>query len=997
MPSLIPPRSTHCPALQYPSVRTRVQAGGKLPPRRFTRRAPLYTAVCPQPLMPDPRPAKGGSSGSISVGRSTNTKASKNSSGAGVGSVSTPPGRPNSEHPHRKQATGPISKLVACGCVTESPNGGAIHIKVLVKPGAKDSAVTGLDEAQGDIGVRLAAKPQDGEANLELVRVLADILGLPKGQVSLLHGGGKNRSKTAVVAGAERVKAEAALAGLLDPHRRTGKVFGAAPCTTQTRPPATLFTEMDASHTPTQMDSSKRLSSPASQACGRGLSSAWQTLTLIEESSCNAQAQTYGAVAIPLVIASDTARERACQLAASFASEGGCRRAAAGTQQTNGGRETKQSSGVSTTSGTNSVSEARSTDGVSEARSHDGVSDSSTINNVSEARCTDGASGISGMDSARSTGAEQDGTGKPGDQASTKVSHSKPCTEAPPLAEPCTGDVGFRTCCTLLGVRGQRGDGEACESGDGEEGARVCPAVESEEESPAGVRFVPSPEDAPAGVRFDWVASSVCPHRAPKRSQREQQRSVSGTSGCASTGNSEWASGIHRGVPTSNRAWAKSSSVSADASMAWRRDLASRKGCLLEVAHAMFRAGQTTVGKRVKGRHACPRQVPRVSNITRESFREIFLRGQPVVLSGLDLGPCVARWRDLDYLVEAVGTDRVVRVHVCAVGQVASFGGIGARVVDLAGHRPANTPKNFAFVDMGFGEFVARCVAAARAVPCGGAHQERKGEGGQDKGERVRDGDAGRGGVPCEALGSAKPRRYAGEGDVGVKGATCYVGNDSQATRESVPGGGVCHPDASNQPAGGKVVPHQPHANNRECMNDSPHHLTDHAVPDGGSGPLGRSNNNLRECLYLRSVVPGKGKEAARTASDVRALFPGLAGDLNLFEGLLYELEEYHSSVLRVTSARTQLWTHYDIMDNVLTQVVGCKRVVLFPPSEEPHMYVEGSSSRVDDIDAPDLSRFPLFERAMATAVECVASVTISQALRGRTVAHPVAAAAVIS
>eukprot|EP00899_Mesostigma_viride_P023174 jgi/Mesvir1/4040/Mv06402-RA.1 len=443
----------------------------------------------------------------------------------------------------------------------------------------------------------------------------------------------------------------------------------------------------------------------------------------------------YGAVAIPLVIASDTARERACQLAASFASEGGCRRAAAGTQQTNGGRETKQSSGVSTTSGTNSVSEARSTDGVSEARSHDGVSDSSTINNVSEARCTDGASGISGMDSARSTGAEQDGTGKPGDQASTKVSHSKPCTEAPPLAEPCTGDVGFRTCCTLLGVRGQRGDGEACESGDGEEGARVCPAVESEEESPAGVRFVPSPEDAPAGVRFDWVASSVCPHRAPKRSQREQQR-------VAAAGGKPLPNGMEEGLGVSQRLppGGGPRHVPCWSNYSWQAGQRQ-----VPEGPSPPRAALRETPRLSNNRHACPRQVPRVSNITRESFREIFLRGQPVVLSGLDLGPCVARWRDLDYLVEAVGTDRVVRVHVCAVGQVASFGGIGARVVDLAGHRPANTPKNFAFVDMGFGEFVARCVAAARAVPCGGAHQERKGEGGQDKGERVRDGDAGRG------------------------------------------------------------------------------------------------------------------------------------------------------------------------------------------------------------------------------------------------------------
>eukprot|EP00899_Mesostigma_viride_P017220 jgi/Mesvir1/2549/Mv00984-RA.1 len=139
-------------------------------------------------------------------------------------------------------------------------------------------------------------------------------------------------------------------------------------------------------------------------------------------------------------------------------------------------------------------------------------------------------------------------------------------------------------------------------------------------------------------------------------------------------------------------------------------------------------------------------------------------------------------------------------------------------------------------------------------------------------------------------------------------------------------------------------------------MNDSPHHLTDHAVPDGGSGPLGRSNNNLRECLYLRSVVPGKGKEAARTASDVRALFPGLAGDLNLFEGLLYELEEYHSSVLRVTSARTQLWTHYDIMDNVLTQLRTHCGIV--DDQEKVLMHVGGDSVLCFLVSATQVKQF---------------------------------------
>jgi hypothetical protein len=34
-------------------------------------------------------------------------------------------------------------------------------------------------------------------------------------------------------------------------------------------------------------------------------------------------------------------------------------------------------------------------------------------------------------------------------------------------------------------------------------------------------------------------------------------------------------------------------------------------------------------------------------------------------------------------------------------------------------------------------------------------------------------------------------------------------------------------------------------------------------------------------------------------------------------------------------------------------QVAGSKRVILLPPAAAPHLYVEGSSSRVPDLDAP--------------------------------------------
>lgn len=51
-------------------------------------------------------------------------------------------------------------------------------------------------------------------------------------------------------------------------------------------------------------------------------------------------------------------------------------------------------------------------------------------------------------------------------------------------------------------------------------------------------------------------------------------------------------------------------------------------------------------------------------------------------------------------------------------------------------------------------------------------------------------------------------------------------------------------------------------------------------------------------------------------------------------------------------------------MDNILVQVVGRKRVVLFPPLDFPYLYLTGDKSRVMDIDTPDLVTFPKFSQA---------------------------------
>ena len=48
-------------------------------------------------------------------------------------------------------------------------------------------------------------------------------------------------------------------------------------------------------------------------------------------------------------------------------------------------------------------------------------------------------------------------------------------------------------------------------------------------------------------------------------------------------------------------------------------------------------------------------------------------------------------------------------------------------------------------------------------------------------------------------------------------------------------------------------------------------------------------------------------------------------------------------------------------MDNLLVQVSGRKRVVLFSPRDAAHLYLLGDKSQVLDIDTPDLMAYPHF------------------------------------
>ena len=52
------------------------------------------------------------------------------------------------------------------------------------------------------------------------------------------------------------------------------------------------------------------------------------------------------------------------------------------------------------------------------------------------------------------------------------------------------------------------------------------------------------------------------------------------------------------------------------------------------------------------------------------------------------------------------------------------------------------------------------------------------------------------------------------------------------------------------------------------------------------------------------------------------------------------------------------------MMDNVLIQVRGRKRVILWPPSDLDCLYMIGDKSLVIDVDSPDLEKYPLFTKA---------------------------------
>jgi len=91
-------------------------------------------------------------------------------------------------------------------------SGTATLITIAAKPAAKKSAIT--EFSPEGVGVALAAPPVEGAANTELVRLLAEVLGVRRGALNL-RSGARGRRKVVAVVGLDPGRTEELLRAAL--------------------------------------------------------------------------------------------------------------------------------------------------------------------------------------------------------------------------------------------------------------------------------------------------------------------------------------------------------------------------------------------------------------------------------------------------------------------------------------------------------------------------------------------------------------------------------------------------------------------------------------------------------------------------------------------------------------------------------------------------------------------------------------------------------------
>lgn len=102
------------------------------------------------------------------------------------------------------------------------------------------------------------------------------------------------------------------------------------------------------------------------------------------------------------------------------------------------------------------------------------------------------------------------------------------------------------------------------------------------------------------------------------------------------------------------------------------------------------------------------RSIPRVKLESGDSFENILASDQPVILEGLDIGPCTSKW-SLDYLTRQIGEERKVReaspTQRKRVSKPANHKRAQVVVHDSHSQSMDFNAKNFRYATVTFGEF----------------------------------------------------------------------------------------------------------------------------------------------------------------------------------------------------------------------------------------------------------------------------------------------------
>lgn len=102
--------------------------------------------------------------------------------------------------------------------------------------------------------------------------------------------------------------------------------------------------------------------------------------------------------------------------------------------------------------------------------------------------------------------------------------------------------------------------------------------------------------------------------------------------------------------------------------------------------------------------------------------------------------------------------------------------------------------------------------------------------------------------------------------------------------------------------------------------------------------------------MYLRSI---SSTNPTQLPANFEADWPELAPDFHLPESLSFISHRQHSSPLRI-SANVNMWLHYDVMANVLFQIRGTRKLIIFPPSDLKHLsFPPGATSSNIDVLEP--------------------------------------------